>query len=117
MAVFMSLLLSFVLSTVQVAPPAVAIEGDWIGTLAVGGTSLRLAFHVTRDSAGQLIGNMDSLDQGALGLKLETVSLTGDLVRFQLKVPAAAFEGRLTADGSQISGAWIQGASLPLVLS
>lgn len=94
-----------------------AIEGDWIGTLAAGGTNLRLAFHVTRNPAGQLAGTMDSVDQGAMGLKIETVNVTGDVVRFELKAPAAAFEGKFSADRSQIDGAWIQGgASLPLVL-
>jgi pimeloyl-ACP methyl ester carboxylesterase len=113
-----SLVLSLWLSPAGAAPQAAGIEGDWIGALAAGGANLRLAFHVTRDAAGRLGGTMDSLDQGAVGLKIETVSVTGVTVRFELKVPPAAFQGTLSANGSQIQGAWLQGgASLPLVLS
>ncbi len=114
----MPLLLLWLTAPFQAAPPPSTVEGDWIGTLTAGVASLRLAFHVTRDPAGRLAGTMDSLDQGALGLKIETVNVTGDVVRFELKAPLAAFEGRLSADRSQINGAWTQGsASLPLVLS
>lgn len=117
MSILVFVLLSWLTSPVQAAPQAAAIDGDWIGTLAAGGANLRLAFHVTRDPAGQLAATMDSLDQGAMGLKIETVNVTGDVVRFQLKAPPAAFEGKFSADRSQIDGAWIQGGvSLPLVL-
>ena len=117
MSILVLVLLPLLISPVQATPQAAAIEGDWIGTLAAGGANLRLAFHVTRDAAGQLAATMDSLDQGAIGLKIETVTVNGDVVRFELKAPPASFEGRLSADRSQIDGAWIQGgSSLPLVL-
>lgn len=117
MSILVLVLLSLLISPVQAAPQAAAIDGDWIGTLAAGGANLRLAFHITRDPAGQLAATMDSLDQGAMGLKIETVNVTGDVVRFEVKAPPAAFEGKFSADRSQIEGAWMQGgASLPLVL-
>jgi uncharacterized protein len=101
----------------QTAAAPALIDGDWIGTLAAGGSNLRLAFHVTRTADGALAATMDSLDQGAIGLKIETVTVTGDVVRFELKAPPASFEGRLSADRSQIDGTWMQGGgSLPLVL-
>ncbi len=96
---------------------AATIEGDWQGTLATGGPALRLAIHIKRDASGQLTGTLDSLDQGAMGLRFETVTVVGPAVRLEMKTPAAAFEGRLSDDGRRLEGHWLQGgASLPLTL-
>ena len=99
------------------AQPA-AVEGDWFGTLAAGAANLRLAFHIKRAEGALLSGTFDSLDQGAMGLRIETVTFNGSTVRFEMKAPLASFEGTLAADGSRISGTWMQGgATLPLVLT
>jgi hypothetical protein len=44
------------------------VVGDWQGTLQAGGASYRLVVHIVKNEAG-LVGTLDSLDQGALGLK------------------------------------------------
>jgi pimeloyl-ACP methyl ester carboxylesterase len=94
------------------------IEGDWQGSLAAGGTTLRLALHVVRDAAGALSAKFDSLDQGATGIPFDTVTVTGDVVRFELKAANAVFEGRMSDDRRQIEGRWTQGGgSAPLVLT
>ncbi|HEX6973723.1 MAG TPA: alpha/beta fold hydrolase [Vicinamibacterales bacterium] len=97
-------------------PPS--IEGDWQGILAAGGQNLRLAFHIKRAEGALLTGTLDSLDQGALGLRIDTVTFSGSTVRFDMKAPLARYEGTLSADGSKIEGTWMQGgASLPLMLT
>jgi pimeloyl-ACP methyl ester carboxylesterase len=115
---FIVLLVSLLLPLPQAAPQPADVEGDWIGTLVTPGMSLRLAYHVTHDDAGQLVGTMDSLDQGAMGLKIAAVTVNRDAVRFVFNVPAAAFDGVLSSDRTRIQGTWTQGsASLPLLLT
>jgi hypothetical protein len=95
-----------------------AIEGDWQGTLAAGGTSLRVAVHLARADGGTLTGSFDSLDQGAMGLRIETVTFDGSTVRLEMKIPLATFEGTLAGGGSRIDGNWMQGGgSFPLTLT
>jgi pimeloyl-ACP methyl ester carboxylesterase len=117
----MTTLLSTCLLFMALALPAgqdARLVGDWQGPLVTPGGELRLAVHITRDAAGKLAATFDSVDQGAMGLRIESVTLTGDKVRFELKAPPAGFEGTLSADGSQIRGNWLQGgASLPLMLT
>src|SRR5689334_9867 len=113
-----SLLIALIVPAGQATSQPIGLEGDWSGTLATGGPSLRLVFHVSRDAGGQLTGTMDSVDQAAMGLKMATVSVDGDAVRFVFNLPAASFEGTLSADRTRIQGTWLQGpASLPLILA
>lgn len=52
----------------QEAADTARFVGDWVGTLTVGQTDLRVVMHVQTDAAGRLVGTMDSPDQGATGL-------------------------------------------------
>jgi pimeloyl-ACP methyl ester carboxylesterase len=103
-------------------PPARAgssLEGIWVGALEVNaGLKLRLAFHITRGSDGALSATLDSIDQGAKGIPVDSVVEQGGKVRIELKRIGAAFEGTLDPAKTRIDGAWSQGgASLPLVLT
>ena len=95
--------------TVQVKP-----EGDWKGTIDAGGAKLDLVLHVsTKDSA--LTATLDSPDQGATGLAIDSITVTGKLLRFEMKSLGATYEGTFSADGSQIEGEFSQGGQkLPL---
>ena len=42
------------------------LAGDWNGSLTAGGSTLRLALHVTRTDIG-LAATLDSVDQSAFG--------------------------------------------------
>lgn len=95
------------------------IVGSWQGPLEVpGGGTLRLVFHVQRDSVtGSLTSTLDSPDQGAMGIPVSETVVSGDSVRFTIAAIGGTFEGEWSADGAQITGTWRQGAaSLPLVL-
>jgi len=112
----MRFLRSAALAAALLVAPAVAsaqvepIVGDWYGTLAVGPTKLPLVFHVKADGSG----SVDSPAQQALGLPA-TASFADGKARLVLTVPAAVFEGQLSADGKSLAGQWLQGgASLPL---
>ena len=89
-------------------------DGDWKGTIEAAGTKLDLVLHVsTKD--GALSATLDSPDQGATGLAIDSISVTGKSLRFEMKSLGANYEGVFSADSSQIEGQFSQqGARLPL---
>lgn len=91
------------------------IEGSWEGTLDAGLAKLRVILHVVRKGAA-LSASLDSPDQGATGLAIDSISFNENTMRFEMKALNAGYEGKLTKDGSQIDGYWDQqGQSFPLV--
>ena len=90
------------------------IEGLWQGTLQ---GMLRLVVHVERGPAGGLTATMDSPDQGAMGLAIDTLVATPDSMRFDMRRIGSQFAGARSADGDSIVGVWRQGGmGLPLTL-
>jgi pimeloyl-ACP methyl ester carboxylesterase len=107
-------LLLFALAVFSVWAQTATLAGDWMGTLEVGSARLRLALHVVSGDAG-LTAKLDSVDQGAMGLPVTTVTQQGALVRLELRALAASYEGRLNKEGAEITGEWRQGGTaLPL---
>ncbi len=97
--------------------PGEDLAGVWLGVLDTGAIELRLIARITKDSEGNYSGTLDSVDQGAAGLKIETFTVAGNSVRLELKRPPAAFEGQFNESRSEIEGEWQQGGgSLPLTL-
>ena len=91
------------------------VLGDWNGALEAGGQKLRIAFHFTRRADGGLAGTMDSPDQGALGLALDSVSVSGDTLRLALKRAGGSYQGVIAADATSLRGTWAQGGfTMPL---
>lgn len=97
------------------AAPGRGPEGIWLGALDLGAVKLRLALHVDRKPDGSLHATLDSLDQGATGLPVDRITITGSVVRFEAAKLRATFEGKL--DGDTLSGTFTQGQPLPLALS
>ncbi len=94
---------------------ALKIAGTWNGALAVGGTSLRLRLNISKSPTGTATGTMDSLDQGANGLPLSSITLKEGKVRFEARGIGGVYEGRLAVEGATFSGQWQQGGqTLPL---
>ena len=94
------------------APP---LAGNWAGTLEAGAARLRLVLHVTAGESG-LTAKIDSVDQGAMGIPVTTITQQGLDVRLELRPLMASYEGRLNKEGTEIAGQWRQGgAALPLV--
>jgi putative CocE/NonD family hydrolase len=93
------------------------IAGDWNGTLEAEGQKLRLVLHLKKNADGKLTGAIDSPDQGANGIPLSAAEQTGSDVKLELAGIAAGYQGKLNADGTEITGEWKQGgAARPLVL-
>lgn len=91
------------------------IEGSWEGTLDAGTVKLRVVLHVSSKD-GELSATLDSPDQGAAGLPVDSISFTDGLLRFEMKALTAGYEGRLAKDNLQIIGTFAQGGhDFPLV--
>ena len=99
------------------AIPGVGLAGIWLGRLEAGQVSLRLLFRIAAGEQGDLTGTLDSLDQGAMGLKISRIRFEDKSVRLKLNAPPASFEGTISDDGSEIVGQWKQGGrSTPLTI-
>src|SRR5205085_5287057 len=68
--------------------------------------------------AGGLAASLDSPDQNATNLPVETIAREGDVVRFASPKLGLSYEGRLDAAGKTLAGTLKQGpASMPLTLA
>lgn len=90
------------------------IEGNWQGTLDVGAAKLRLGLHVTKNSQGEFSSKLDSIDQGAMGIPVKVTTFTGSTLHLELPNLQATYNGKLSADGSEITGTFLQGAPFAL---
>jgi fermentation-respiration switch protein FrsA (DUF1100 family) len=95
------------------------IEGTWMGNLRVpAGLELRIVFNISISPDGSIKASMDSPDQGALGIPVETVSYKDGNLNLEVKSIQGSFEGIYKEDSKTIEGKWKQtGSALPLVLS
>src|SRR4051812_40123946 len=90
------------------APPDPAV-GNWKGTLNAGGVKLRLAFKISQSSSGELIAKMDSLDQGARDIPVDSAVKKANSLRLEVNSIQGVYEGTLDKSGSHITGTWTQG--------
>jgi pimeloyl-ACP methyl ester carboxylesterase len=102
-------LLALVLVAAQ--PRAQApLAGTWRGTIDLPAASLTLNIEVVfRTEGNGFIGTIDIPQQGATGLALRAITVTGSAVRFELASggPVAVFDG--TLDDDRIAGTFKQG--------
>ncbi len=96
---------------------APSLAGSWLGTLKVSAIELRIVFNLSAKPDGSLSGTLDSPDQGATGIALTRVGVEKDRVTVEVSTIGGRYEGTLNADGSEMSGKWMQGgAALDLVM-
>src|SRR4029453_13054048 len=81
--------------------------GSWHGTLEAAGQKLRLVVTVTKSDAGVYSGKLESVDQGAT-IAIDTITLNGDAVRWEIKSPAIIFEGVLNKERTELTGKFTQ---------
>lgn len=90
------------------------LAGDWQGTLNAGGVQLRLALHFTAAKDGTLTATLDSLDQGAMGIPVTTVTLKDLKLGLVVDAVHGTYEGTVNKDATEIDGTWSQGQPLEL---
>ncbi len=98
----------FAATSAQEALPQ-KIKGDWQGVLDVGAAKLRIVVHFTVEADNTLRGTMDSPDQNAAGLKIDTITLEGQTLNFVMKAIGASYEGTINSEASEITGKFTQG--------
>jgi hypothetical protein len=91
----------------QSGPPT-EITGDWKAVLEFNATKLRLLLHVTKAESG-LQASFDSLDQGALGLPVDSIRRDGARLHLDMSKLGARFDGDWNASTLQFEGQWMQG--------
>jgi hypothetical protein len=109
-------------------PGAERLVGTWNGSLSLAqfanrvpglaGLSLRIAFTFQK-TGDKVTGTVSSPDQSKLTATFDSVTYNDGAVDVKLggKVPGA-FSGKLSADGKQLVGNWVQsGATIPLTLT
>jgi uncharacterized protein len=119
---FLTLAALIGLAIAPVAPARAAdpkLEGDWQGSLKVtDAISLRLVYHITKAADGSYSATMDSPDQGAKGLKVDSVKYMNGTATLTSKGIGAEYVGKPTADGKSIKGTFTQGGKgFPLDLT
>jgi uncharacterized protein len=93
------------------------ISGDWQGTLKAGAAELHGVLHITKDKDGGFHAILDSVDQGVLGIPLDSVKLEDAKVHIHSSALNGNYEGTLSSDGQSITGIWKQEEiSLPVNL-
>jgi hypothetical protein len=65
---------------------------------------LRLALHVTTPNTA----TVDSADEGVAALPVDSITVNGSKLKFEIKIIAGVYEGQIAADSSRITGTWSQ---------
>jgi uncharacterized protein len=100
-------------------PKLVGKEQLWQGKLPIGnGIHYRFLLRLATTETGEILGKLDSLDEGFKGLKLSAITLDKARLAFELKMSAAKYEGKLNKEGTESVGTWSQrGVKIPLTFT
>jgi uncharacterized protein len=99
-------------------PKLVGKEQIWEGKLSLGsGLGLRLVVRVQKTEDGKLLGRFESPDQGAIKLKVDSITLDKTKLAFAMKALDVRYEGKLNGEENEAVGTFTQrGMKLPLTL-
>jgi D-alanyl-D-alanine-carboxypeptidase/D-alanyl-D-alanine-endopeptidase len=89
---------------------ALTSDGTWLGTLSVGTTTLRVQLHLQTSPASCTV---DSVDQAAFGIPC-TLTTQTDTVSIDMPAFQAHWTGKISPDGTTLTGTFTQGGDLPL---
>ncbi|HEX5473443.1 MAG TPA: hypothetical protein VFX12_02180 [Vicinamibacterales bacterium] len=93
-------------------------SGHWTGTIEIPDHEMPLTVDLARSATGAWIGSLSIPSSTSIDVPLDTVAVDGGVLTFTARVPEpASFEGRLSADGTMVSGtASNQEGSAPFAL-
>jgi len=104
-------------------PPAPSAQtkpgasGHWEGSITLPTGELKVVVDLDKDPSGIWVGDIDIPDQGAKDLSLRAVTVSGEVVSFDLSADpnGPKFKGKLSADGNTLAGDFIQaGNTFPM---
>jgi uncharacterized protein len=107
-------ILSALLLTTLSMARAQDISGDWQGTLDSGAGQLHLVLHISKAPDGALKATLDSVDQGANGIPVSSITLKDSKLNLDVTAVHGSYYGQVQPDGKTIKGTWSQGKPLPL---
>ena len=85
------------------APGSSSVQGYWNGELDLGQAILRLALKIGKAPDGAYHGTMDSIDQGAKGIPMSSITFNPPKVHLEWTGLGAQFEGTLNDTGTEIT--------------
>jgi non-heme chloroperoxidase len=90
------------------------LSGNWQTAVTFDGSEMRVILHVVRNAGGWKgsFGLVDGDDRGA-ALPVSSIALQGSRVTFSIERMRASYDGTLNADGSILTGTWVQGQDSP----
>jgi hypothetical protein len=96
--------------------PGKGLGGYWQASLKPSPViELRLVLELTNSPAGKLGGVMISVDQGKARIPVTALTEQDGAVHLETRSVGGTFDGKLSADGSEMQGTWQQGGGkLPL---
>jgi hypothetical protein len=101
-------------TTTAPASPAV---GEWNAKIETGNGSARLVVHIAQAADGKLTATLDSPDQGATGITIDSITYKDPDLSFAIETIGSTYAGKMNKESSEITGEWKQsGMTLPLVL-
>jgi pimeloyl-ACP methyl ester carboxylesterase len=100
------------------APRAdIDLAGTWVGTVEVPPVPLRVVFNIEGSAEGEWTGTADSPDEGAIGIPITRIDVSGERVDVRIDSMGVVFSGELSSDEQTLTGAVKQGGeSFPLSL-
>ena len=104
-----ALILAFLVLPVFAQNKARTIAGNWLGTLEVGGTKLRLVLKVTKSGDGYA-AKLDSIDQGAKDLAIDSITMENNQIKFSAVQFGISYQGTFAEKTNKINGTFKQGA-------
>ena len=84
------------------------IVGDWEGELNALGATLPIVVHITETDAGELKATMDSPEQNAYGIRVNTVAFDGTQLRLEVNAIGGTYIGQLQEGAGIFTGRWSQ---------
>jgi len=85
-----------------------SIVGTWMGPLAVMGTQLRIVFNLSVADDGSLQATLDSPDQGANGIPVDTATYEDGILKLGINSINGEYEGTLDTASDEFKGQWKQ---------
>ncbi|MEE9441335.1 MAG: alpha/beta hydrolase [candidate division Zixibacteria bacterium] len=105
---FAFFLIVLLCGNIAVAQSNQNIIGTWNGKLSVQEVTLRLTFHIC-DTSGTLTATMDSPDQGAYGIPMDSCVYEEGNIRITNTQIMGVYTGKLSDDKNSLTGTWVQG--------
>lgn len=99
-----------------IAQTSSGIVGKWLGSLEVSGVKLRFLLKVEKAADGYT-AKFDSIDQGQHDLPIDSITLSGNTVKFSAPQFGLSYEGTVNEKNDEISGAFMRSSGpAPFVL-